>query len=47
MPQCRGIIEGRKMGVGGCVEEHPHRRRWERKMGREFPGWETGKEDNI
>ena len=26
MPQCRGT-EGRKVGVGGWVEEHPHRSR--------------------
>ena len=26
MPQCRGI-EGREVGVGGWVEEHPHRSR--------------------
>jgi hypothetical protein len=26
MPQCRGI-EGGEVGVGGCVEEHPHRSR--------------------
>ena len=26
MPQCRGI-EGRKVGVGGSVEEHPYRSR--------------------
>jgi hypothetical protein len=26
MPQCRGI-EGRGMGVGGWVKEHPHRSR--------------------
>jgi hypothetical protein len=26
MPQCRGI-EGGKVGVGGWVEEHPHRSR--------------------
>jgi hypothetical protein len=30
MPQCRGI-EGGEVGVGGYVEEHPHRSR-----GREF-----------
>jgi hypothetical protein len=26
MPQCRGI-EGGEVGVGGWVEEHPHRSR--------------------
>ena len=26
MPQCRGI-EGREVGVGGCMEERPHRSR--------------------
>jgi hypothetical protein len=26
MPQCRGI-KGREVGVGGWVEEHPHRSR--------------------
>jgi hypothetical protein len=26
MPQCRGT-EGREVGVGGWVEEHPHRSR--------------------
>ena len=26
MPQCRGI-EGMEVGVGGWVEEHPHRSR--------------------
>ena len=26
MPQCREI-EGREVGVGGWVEEHPHRSR--------------------
>jgi hypothetical protein len=26
MPQCRGI-ESREAGVGGWVEEHPHRSR--------------------
>jgi hypothetical protein len=26
MPQCRGI-EGGELGVGGWVEEHPHRSR--------------------
>ena len=34
MPQCRGI-EGREVGVGRWVEEHPHRSR-----GKE--GWDRG-----
>ena len=31
MPQCRGI-EGREVGVGGWVEEHPHRSRGREDM---------------
>ena len=42
MPQCRGI-EGREVGVGGWVEEHPHR-----SKGREDEIgclWEEGKQE--
>jgi hypothetical protein len=46
MPQCRRI-EGGEVGVGGWVEEHPHRsRRREGGIGG-FCGGETGEEDNI
>ena len=37
MPQYRGIVDGEE-GVGGLVEEHPHRSR-RRVMGQgRFPG---------
>ena len=39
MPQCRGI-EGGEVGVGGWVEEHPHRNRERGDGGRGF--WEVG-----
>ena len=46
MPQCRGT-EGREVGVGGWMEEHPHRSRGrEGRMGVSGRG-ETRKEDNI
>ena len=44
MPQCRGIEAG-EVGVGGWLEEHPHRSRGGDGIGR-FEG-ETGKGDNI
>jgi hypothetical protein len=48
MPQGRGI-EGGEEGVGGWMEEHPHRSRgrgeWDR--GVSGKGRETGKWDNI
>ena len=46
MPQCRGT-EGREVGVGGWVEEHPHRSR-ERENGiGGLGGGETRKGANI
>jgi hypothetical protein len=42
MPQCKGT-EGREVGVGGWVEEHPHRsRRREDRIG--ILGGGSGKE---
>ena len=40
MPQCRGI-ESREVGVGGWVEEHPHRSRGREDVIGCF--WEGGK----
>jgi hypothetical protein len=40
MPQCRGI-EGGEVGVGGWVEEHPHRSREREDVIGCF--WEGGK----
>jgi hypothetical protein len=40
MLQCRGI-EGREVGVGGWVEEHPHRSRGREDVIGYF--WEGGK----
>jgi hypothetical protein len=37
MPQCRGI-EDMELGVGGCMEEQPHRSRGEGIWDRVFPG---------
>jgi hypothetical protein len=43
MPQFRGI-KGREVGVGGCVEEHPHRSRGrEDVIGCFQEGGKTGK----
>ena len=41
MPQCRGI-EGREAGVGGWVEEHPHRSRGRRDGIGDFWEWGNG-----
>jgi hypothetical protein len=47
MNPCRGI-EGREAGVGGWVEEHPHRSRGRGYGVGGLPGGgETGKGDNI
>jgi hypothetical protein len=43
MPQCRGI-EGGEVGVGGRMEEHPHRSRGREDVIGCF--WEGGKEGN-
>ena len=40
MPQCRGIEDG-EVGVGGWVEEHPHRSRAREDLIGCF--WEGGK----
>jgi hypothetical protein len=46
MPQCRGI-EGREVGVGRWVEEHPHRSRGRgNRIGVSRRG-KTEKGDNI
>jgi hypothetical protein len=47
MPQCRGT-EGGEVGVGGWVEEHPHRSRGMADGIGSFGGRvETGKGNNI
>ena len=45
MPQCKGT-EGREVGGGGGVEEHPHRSRG-KEDGMGVSGVEDRKEDDI
>jgi hypothetical protein len=40
MPQCRGI-EGGEVGVGVCVEEHPHKSRGRKDGIGGFWKWEN------
>ena len=46
MPQCRGI-EGREVGVGECVEEHPQRSQWREDVIGGLWKRETRKGDNT
>ena len=47
MQQCRAI-KGGQVGVGGCVEEHPHRSRGrEDRIGGFWEGKGTEKRNNI
>ena len=46
MPQCRGT-EGREVGVGGWMEEHPHRSRGRGDVIEVSGRGETQKGDNI
>jgi hypothetical protein len=40
---CEGECEGGEAGVGGWVEEHPHRSKRKRGWDTGFLGWKLGK----